>query len=868
MTEVNGSDFKKNEDIGDVIESLIRQYNETLEENRDKSEKWRLRYAAGSVLSYAHKVPLINWMMPKLDEKQQRIDELLIQQKETTTYEKWYQISSELDQLMGNNEWKLADESDLYDYEQIKMNLEEMKNARESNDFKLLLYLVRTKWVRNIGNMGGISLYKHSFVGTKKLIEDYIDECKLLLDYLVNDKHVDLDDRYLMGLLIQTRKNIGRTALVLSGGSTFGMFHIGVLVSLLEANLLPRIISGSSAGSIVASILCCHNNEENKQLIESLSEQEFEVFKSSDEDENTSHSKFRKLLKGIGHFLKYGTVFEMEGLKHTIKNYTGDLTFREAYNRTGKILNITVSPASLHEQTRLLNYLTAPNCLIWSAVCASCSLPGIFPSTNIYEKNPKTNKIQKWNGDSSIKFVDGSVDNDLPITRLLEMFNVDHIIAVQVNPHVVPILKISVSNPGGYLENDLTTTLKHGLNNVYDFCTSEMIHYLQILNEMNFYKNLSTKLISLLSQNYSGDITILPDYKVTDFNKIFVNPTPKFMADFIIRGARSTWPKITIINNHCGVEFALDKAITTLRGRTILATDKSTFTNSLVINPINVDPESKRNDENSQSENGKSMKKGPFTPERRRVTSVSVVKSVPKIQRHSSTSGIGTISALHRKQRNSISNFEAFLSKQPNNIISNSSTPKKERTLNSRALSDQAFEHRRISNSKSMLNMKKEEVPSKQRLKYQSDRVEWDSNPYTDGYGTEIFIDDSGTSEFFEFSAGKYGYQNGKSNGDNDTKWSGHSRSNSIEEAELEVYDISNFQGKEDKDTTEVQPKEDTKYDKPNLPKRSHNNSLTNSYIGLNRLKDAQFSKDAKLSHQDVSNVLDNINSATPTKSS
>ena len=45
-----------------------------------------------------------------------------------------------------------------------------------------------------------------------------------------------------------------------------------------------------------------------------------------------------------------------------------------------------------------------------------------------------------------MKFVDGSVDNDLPITRLLEMFNVDHIIAVQVNPHVVPILRVSVSN--------------------------------------------------------------------------------------------------------------------------------------------------------------------------------------------------------------------------------------------------------------------------------------------------------------------------------------------------------------------------------------------------------------------------------------
>lgn len=255
------------------------------------------------------------------------------------------------------------------------------------------------------------------------------------------------------------------------------------------------------------------------------------------------------------------------------------MTFREAYNRTGKILNITVSPASIHEQTRLLNYITAPNCLIWSAVCASCSLPGVFPSSSVYEKNPKTNEVHEWNNDESMKFMDGSVDNDLPITRLLEMFNVDHIIAVQVNPHVVPVLKVSISNVGGDVENELSYKLKQSLNNVYDFVVSEAIHYLQLLNEMDIYKNLANKTVSLLSQRYSGDITILPEYKWQDFTKILTNPSHEFLLEFICRGAKASWPKMSLIENHCRVEFALDKAISVLRGR-IVTSGNYRLTNS------------------------------------------------------------------------------------------------------------------------------------------------------------------------------------------------------------------------------------------------------------------------------------------------
>ena len=66
-------------------------------------------------------------------------------------------------------------------------------------------------------------------------------------------------------------------------------------------------------------------------------------------------------------------------------------------------------------------------------------------------KDPLTGEAVPWN-QSPQRWIDGSVDNDLPMTRLSEMFNVNHFIVSQVNPHVVPFIykeeEFKVSDPG------------------------------------------------------------------------------------------------------------------------------------------------------------------------------------------------------------------------------------------------------------------------------------------------------------------------------------------------------------------------------------------------------------------------------------
>lgn len=489
-------------------------------------------------------------------DKRSIIKKLLEDQENAESYFDWLKASSELDYLLGNQEWKERDECPAYDYEYVRLRLDELRHARTNNDTTRLLYLVRTTWSRNLGNLGDVKLYHNSFTGTKRLIEDYILECELALNALLAAGNDKIPDQELLTELLNTRKAFGRTALLLSGGGCLGLLHTGVLQALSDTSLLPHVISGSSAGSIMAAGLCIHKDEEHEAFISELMERDFDIFEESGNEDT--------VLERVSRMLKHGSLLDNRYMQDTMRDLFGDMTFLEAYNRTRRILNVTVSSAGVYEMPRLLNYLTAPNVLIWSAVCASCSVPLIFNAYTLLEKEPKTGAIQTWNA-SSLRFIDGSVYADVPIARLSEMFNVNHFIVSQVNPHVAPFLKLTEdkANPDS-IDEIYTLKLWH---NFKTLVTDEVMHQLQVLYEFGIFKNLCSKMGGVLSQRYKGDITILPQVHLSELPGILTNPTAAYMKDTNRRGAQATYRKISLIRNHCAIELALDRAIHELKAR-------------------------------------------------------------------------------------------------------------------------------------------------------------------------------------------------------------------------------------------------------------------------------------------------------------
>lgn len=405
--------------------------------------------------------------------------------------------------------------------------------------------------------MDNVKLYNHSHTGTKKLIEQYIESVKETLSLLVRLCYTEPRSRnHVYGEVLRARRTFGKSVLLLSGGGTFGMNHIGVVKTLWQHKLLPRIICGSSAGSIVSAALCIKIDAEIVGFVDEFCYGDLAVFENEGEE---------TILKKAARFLKHGTILDISNLTRVLQNLLGDVTFKEAYSRTRRILNISVSSAGIHELPQLLNYITAPDVMIWSAVAASCSVPIIFSPASLLAKDPKTGDSIPWYP-SQQRWIDGSINNDLPMAQLAEMFHVNHFIVSQVNPHVVPFL----AKEGGMISapNNLCSLFTPGsgwMHKIAGMAKDEALHRMNMLAELGIFPNCLTILRSILGQKYSGDITILPEMSYANFPKVLQNPNADYILQAVLSGERATWLKLSQIQNQCAIELALDNTVEQLR---------------------------------------------------------------------------------------------------------------------------------------------------------------------------------------------------------------------------------------------------------------------------------------------------------------
>eukprot|EP00123_Amoebidium_parasiticum_P010295 comp20009_c0_seq1/m.24516 comp20009_c0_seq1/g.24516 ORF comp20009_c0_seq1/g.24516 comp20009_c0_seq1/m.24516 type:complete len:729 (-) comp20009_c0_seq1:34-2220(-) len=458
------------------------------------------------------------------------------------SYADWVQRAIELDRLEGKQQWKMEFSSDLYDSVLIEKKLEDLRRARRNNDVRQMMFLLRSGLFRNLGNIGNPLLYEYCNVGTKRLIEKYIDEVVYQLNQLADADWPGVTLADLVDFFRDTRQAFGRSALLLSGGGAFGPYHIGVCKALFQHNLLPRIVAGSSVGSIVAGCICCKTDSElNEMLAHPI---EMNAFDELDSD--------YPLLRKFKRLFQEGVLADVGPLREAVIKFVGDMTFQEAYNKTRRILNITVNSANPHESARLLNFLTAPHVVIWSAICASCALPGLFKPVQLLAKD-KNGKLVNW-GLSGEQWTDGSVETDLPTTRLSELFNVNHFIVCQINPHVLPFM---------HPRSPLSALSLH-YPRTAELLVQELRHRATQLAQVH---NAFRPVRDVLNQKYTGHITIVPDIHFTDYPKIISSPEPEYMKRAILLGERSTWPKIGMMRIHCDIELTLDRIFFRLQQR-------------------------------------------------------------------------------------------------------------------------------------------------------------------------------------------------------------------------------------------------------------------------------------------------------------
>ncbi|KAK3337209.1 hypothetical protein B0T19DRAFT_437877 [Cercophora scortea] len=547
-----------------------------------------------------------------------------------TDFEEWDEAALQLDNLLGLDLWRNNPTSRHYDYRLIHERLVRIHAARASGDMHALVNLLRSGLVRNLGNITSPKLYNRSFAGTKYLIEEYIttvaqavedigglptpaEAAAMGMGPVVNFDDGDTRGRLLgssssgnnnnnnnnggfdggldtapiaamstqtkLDFIHDTRQAFGRTTLVLQGGAIFGLCHLGIIKALFLRGLLPRIITGTATGALMAALVAIHTEEELPRVLsgdgidlsafagrtKSKSAAGGGGGSSGDKgmmEQSSFWSEWATAVRRVQRFWREGHFLDVKVLEDCVRANVGDLTFEEAYQRSKRVLNITVATAGQGGVPTLLNYLTAPNVLVWTAAVASnASTTTLYGDreTRILCKDPQGNIIP-WTPADTADFRHWThasySDRESPLLRIAELFNVNHFIVSQARPYLIPFLQSDMHGPSLAETRSKTTAVTAFLVRMMGL---EVRHRLKQLDALSLLPAAIRRF--LVDEIVPGaSMTLVPEVTMGDFVRLLETPTKETLEYWILRGERSVWPAVSALKIRCAIETELDRA--------------------------------------------------------------------------------------------------------------------------------------------------------------------------------------------------------------------------------------------------------------------------------------------------------------------
>jgi TAG lipase/steryl ester hydrolase/phospholipase A2/LPA acyltransferase len=474
-----------------------------------------------------------------MSRQKQTLNQALAQ---ASTYQEWLSVAQALDEHDGLMDWRSSDASSFFHESLIRDHIRQMQALRQSQDWQGLAVLLQESVYRHLGELNNPELYQYARSGTKHVVTEYLDEVEQVMRTLSEQSIPNMPEQHKLALFEQAERIYGRPALMLSGGAAFGIYHLGVTKALWEANLLPTILAGSSMGAIVAAAVCNRSDAELDTLF-------------SEQMESIHHRALRwrspKQMWQQGTFMDERQIFE-----HIIAN-VGSTTFGEAYQRSGRILNISVSPTRTHQKPRILNYLTAPNVLVEYAAQASCAVPLLFAPVALQARHANGQQIPYM---STETWIDGTVHGDLPRERLARLHNVNQTIVSQANPHVIPFITHKK-------QRGIRAVGKHVVSSLIHTSSAELLDIGRHVLQKTPLSPLLTQAHAVAAQSYLGDINIQFPFQPKAYLKVVANPNAAGLANYIRLGEQATWPQIPMIRDLTRISRVFPECIAVIKGR-------------------------------------------------------------------------------------------------------------------------------------------------------------------------------------------------------------------------------------------------------------------------------------------------------------
>ena len=304
-----------------------------------------------------------------------------------------------------------------------------------------------------------------------------------------------------------------------------GYYHYGVIKALLENKMLPKILSGTSAGAVIAAMVGTYTDEE---LLGILNDPD-NLFQRCHPLDDSWMVCFQR-------YLKEGTLLDSKRMmKKLIEQHTnGYTTFAEAYVRTGRSLNISVSISGKGgANTLICNRFTTPDVVIASAVLASCALPILLKPCELLKKDPLTGKIYGESSshnygndhhDAFERYIDGSFQQDLPLDTLSSSFNARFFIVSQTEPHLLPFIFNSEGEGGMPTSWRLFSGGLRGGFFLSSFAESHHAMF-KFAKDCSIVPYFFAKILVVPCCDTKGDITLAPPIFFSSYMKLFKDPS-------------------------------------------------------------------------------------------------------------------------------------------------------------------------------------------------------------------------------------------------------------------------------------------------------------------------------------------------------
>ncbi|MET0252385.1 MAG: patatin-like phospholipase family protein [Novosphingobium sp.] len=309
-----------------------------------------------------------------------------------------------------------------------------------------------------------------------------------------------------------------RTALLLSGGGNLSVFHLGVIEVLLENKLMPKVVSGASAGSLTAAMIGTRSDRALHALLR---------------DKRGLLSLADKPITGP---------VTSERYRAYLATLIPDVTFAQAEKISGRAINISVS-AHNGSGGLVCGPRTTPNVLVRDAVLASCAVPSVFEPVMLRQRVGR--KVVPFRGRQ--RWVDGSIFADVPARFIKRHYRVRHTNVSMVNPVARPFLSDRERADQRLGDRSLMYLVRASALGWLSMGRACAGSFPRVRETLDFAHRV-------LRQDYRGDMVLTPSKRFFPLAEVMNKPTKTTMLRLATDGKVRTRARLDELKTFAGTQ--------------------------------------------------------------------------------------------------------------------------------------------------------------------------------------------------------------------------------------------------------------------------------------------------------------------------